>query len=342
MIQYRQDLPAAKERPSLLSERGTPSFLNVENGKMRLRNALDATKVKRLSLHPSWTEGARLSSDGRFVFLQGSELYLWDTKADTEVNVPSAEALADSSGPAPRWHVTHTTEYVHIKDLDLQTTRIYNLGHIYQSTKAFRLPDGERVLLAGDEHYALWNPDRGKPDWITWCASQLNTSEIRAGEICASPDSSVIALGLRDKSGVFLLDAKTGVILTVINTPTPVSSLAFTPDGTCVMAAFESLGIRVWNAATGGEVMAVSINDGTVVYESRYTPDGKRMLAYCRREGAVPANTIRILDAQDGTLLAELPGECNSFALGNPISPDGARILTEESSTVYLWDISGL
>jgi WD40 repeat protein len=274
--------------------------------------------------------------------LDTSDLSLWDTEADNLVNAPSPEALADPSKSTPHWHGKHGTEYVCIKDLVLRTTRTYNLGHYYQSTKAFRLPDGERVLLAGDEHYALWNPNRDKPDWITWCASQLNTSEIRAGEICASPDSSVIALGLRDKSGVFLLDAKTGVILTVIDTPAPVSSLAFTPDGTCVMAAFETLGIRVWNAATGGEVMAVSIDDGTLVYESRYTPDAKRMLAYCRREGAVPANTIRILDAQDGTLLAELPGECNSFALGNPISPDGARLLTEESSTVYLWDISGL
>ncbi len=342
LVQYRQNLPAAEKRPSLLSEGAASFFLSVEGGETRLRNAFDAAMVKRLSFDPGYAEDARLSPEGEYVYFNTSDLSLWDTKADEEVDAPSTDALAASSGSPPRWHGWRTAEYVRFKDLARQTIRTYSLGHYSQDTDVHPLPDGDRMFVVGEEHYALWDPNTDKPEWTMWCASGLNTLQIRAVEICASPDVSLIALGLRDKSGIFLLDSRTGAIMTVIDTPEPVSSLAFSSDGARLMAALGASGIRVWDVVSGGEVSAIAMPDGTALTGAFYCPDEPRILAYCKCGESVPQETVRIMDADDGTLLAEFPGEHNDFALKNPISPDGSKVLTEERSTVFLWDISGL
>ena len=338
MVRYRQDFPAAKERPSLLSEGTAPSFLSVENGEMQLRNALDATMVKRLSLHAIWMEGARLSPDGKYIYLDGANPSLWDTTADQEVNTPSADSLADPAGSTPRQHVTHTTEYVSLKDLSQQTIRTYCLGHYSQYVRILPFPDGERVLVVGDGQCALWNPDKDTPEWTMWFAQELYRAEIRV-----SPDGSITALGLRDKSGITLITSQTGRLLRHIDTPEPVSSVAFSPDGTRLMSAHGNTEIRIWDVSSGAEVLVVSMDDGTTVDVVFYTPDGNRILAYCTHEGAVPAKTIRIMDACGGTI-AEFPGEPNyiNYTVSGSLSPDGLRLLTEERDAVFLWDISGL
>jgi WD40 repeat protein len=336
MIQYRQDLPAAAKYPSVLSGGAAPFFLSVENGETRLRNALDATVEKRLSFHPGYAENAQLSPDGKYIYLDGANPSLWDTTADQEVNSLTTGAMADPAGSVPRWHVTHTTEHVHLKDLSQQTTRTYCLGHYSQYVRILPFPDGERVLMVGDGQYALWNPDKDTAEWTMWFAKELYGAEIRI-----SPDGNIIALGLRDKSGIMLLTTQTGRLLSRIDTPEPVSSIAFSPDGTRLMSALGASGIRVWDTVSGGELASIPAIDGTSVSEAVYSPHGKHILAYYKCEDSNPEDIVRIINAANGATLAELPAETN-YSVNTPLSPDGSRLLIESGSAVFMWDMSDL
>ena len=110
----------------------------------------------------------------------------------------------------------------------------------------------------------------------------------------------------------------------------PVYSVAFSPDGKRIVAAWNKT-LKVWDAATGAEVMNLNGHEARII-SAMFSPDGKRIVS------AGNDKMIKIWDAVTGTSLLTLLGheaDVNTAFF----SPDGKRIVSgSDDGTVKIWD----
>jgi tetratricopeptide (TPR) repeat protein len=111
----------------------------------------------------------------------------------------------------------------------------------------------------------------------------------------------------------------------------PVSSVAFSPDGERIVSGSYDSTVKIWNAKTGAEVMTMS-GHTDLVSDVAFSPDGKRFAS------ASSDNTIRICDVATGDELLVLEGH-EDEVLSVAFSPDGKRIASgSKDDTVRIWD----
>lgn len=96
-------------------------------------------------------------------------------------------------------------------------------------------------------------------------------------------------------------------------------SARYSPDGSRIVTASTDKTVRVWDAATGKELLVLRGHPG-MVRDAVYSPDGAHILSYSRA-GA------RVWDAATGQQLYVLPAQSNSIE-GAQFSPDGKQVLT--------------
>ena len=113
----------------------------------------------------------------------------------------------------------------------------------------------------------------------------------------------------------------------------PVTSAAFSPDGSrIVTASWDNTG-RIWDAASGKQIAVLS--DASRVASAAFSPDGSRIVT------ASLINTARIWDAASGSRIAVLNGHISSLTSA-AFSPDGSRIVTaSRDRTARIWDAVG-
>jgi len=115
-----------------------------------------------------------------------------------------------------------------------------------------------------------------------------------------------------------------------------VLAVAFSPDGKRLASAGEDAYVRVWDAATGGQV-AESTRHYHGVHFVTYSNDGKRL-------ATVSHGAVRLLDAATGEQRRILKLPTSSDAYLGPVyaaafSPDGATLATGlDKSLIQLWD----
>lgn len=112
----------------------------------------------------------------------------------------------------------------------------------------------------------------------------------------------------------------------------PVNLARFSPDGQRVLTASSDETARLWDTATGREIVRYIGHAASIDYAA-FSPDCLRIVT------ASQDNTARVWDANTGTQVSILRG------LNRPITfaiftPDGRHIVTESADyTVTLWDI---
>jgi WD40 repeat protein len=112
----------------------------------------------------------------------------------------------------------------------------------------------------------------------------------------------------------------------------PVNVARFSPDGLRVLTASTDQTARLWDAATGRELVRYSGHTASVEHAA-FSPDCLHIVT------ASKDNTARVWDAASGSSVSILRG------LNRPITfavftPDGRHIVTESADyTVTLWDI---
>ena len=119
----------------------------------------------------------------------------------------------------------------------------------------------------------------------------------------------------------------------IVETGSPVSAVAFSPDGTRLVSGGEDNTLRLWDVQTGQRIGQPLRGHGGDVLSVVFSPDGTR-LASGGYDG-----TVRLWNAQNGQRIGKPmrwheKGQVRSVAF----SPDGTRLVSGgEDNTLRLW-----
>src|SRR6266550_1067004 len=123
----------------------------------------------------------------------------------------------------------------------------------------------------------------------------------------------------------------TDVPLMVIQNKSRNLSVAFSPDGMCIVSGSDDNSVRVWDASTGAELKVLDGHTGPV-YSVAFSPDGMRITS------GSDDNSVRVWDTLTGAKLKVLQGH-TSRVYSIAFSPDGARIVSGSyRNSVQVWD----
>jgi WD40 repeat protein/class 3 adenylate cyclase len=212
-------------------------------------------------------------------------------------------------------------------------------GHTVGVQQVAFTPDGEGLLTGGaDGTTRLWDISlEGGRDWLTVPGPYL-----RMGGVAFSPDGSTFAVPGQLR-GVTIRDADTGVkLITLKGHNSPITRMAFSPDGTRLAGAGSSgrgdprgnRTVPIWDVNTGKLVMTLIGHAGDVPAVA-FSPDGRRLVtsSYDR--------TVRVWDAATGEEQRVLNVSDAAFGLG--FSPDGRYLVAGfEDGDLTVWDATTL
>jgi RNA polymerase sigma factor (sigma-70 family) len=276
---------------------------NLGTGKERLVLAGHGGAVLGLAFSP---DGSTLASAD-----QDSGIRLWDTSAGREVR--RIQAVERTAGI-----------YFGISPL------------------AFT-PDGKTLLS--------WGDDRRLHHWDVATGKELRRPEpVLAGlppapegrpqvippfkeqvvGVAFGPDARVAAVAAG--SSLYLVDAATGRLLFKLPEPNAPRRLAFSPDGQLLLSGGWDKAVRLWEVATGKEVLRIGGLD--YVNAVAFAPDG--------RSGAAATGwtqgRVHVFDVATGNELLHFEGH-GAYASALAFSPDSKVLASgQRDTTVLLWD----
>jgi WD40 repeat protein/serine/threonine protein kinase len=185
-------------------------------------------------------------------------------------------------------------------------------------------PDGRRIATGSADNTArLWNAETG-----TALALLPHTGAVVVAAF--APDGSRVATGSGD--GARIWNAEDGRLLTFLKSPDRVRSLAFSPDGRRILTGHGDGTVRLWDATTGGQLLARPLQHEYAVVSVAFSPNGRKLLTGSHDK------TARLWDADTGAaLVPPLPHTSGLFVCA--FSPDGARVVTGDADHVArVWD----
>ena len=172
-----------------------------------------------------------------------------------------------------------------------------------------------------------------------------NPTGTEVGRILFSPDGShlFVAYEYTSSGGSFpgspglvrILNVTAGEeILTLPDLNIIVGQMAVSPDGSLLAASTRDPTPKVWDAATGREVLKLWGHTGNV-FGIAFSPDGKHLAT-----GSPEDNTAKVWDVATGEVLITLTGhEDGVFSVA--FSTDGTRLATTSwDRTAKVWDLA--
>lgn len=205
-------------------------------------------------------------------------------------------------------------------------------GNIIGSSALAFSPDGTRLLSGSADNTAiLWDFAAGKP---------IRTFKGHANQVYAigfSPDGTRVATGSFDSTVRYWQVANGTQIGQPMRHNEKVRVLAVSPRDGTIAAGSDDGEIRLWDGETG-RLIKILGNQGGIVGNLRFTPDGQRLLSTCGFSGC--QNMQRIWDIATGQQTAAFSDHGN-IVIASALSPDGRVVATGGGSNqeVRLWDI---
>lgn len=341
-------------RLASFSNDGTRILTGSDDNSARIWNAHTGTQIAVLQGHdsgayePGGYEGgltaAAFSTEGIRVITASGDgtARIWDSETGEEIQVLRGHedaVLAAAFSPNDSRVVTTSAD---------KTMRIWNVdagvevrmlaGHAYVVSSAMFSPDGSKVITTSWDHTArIWDVESG----VETTVLRGHAGVVETGEFSLDGDRVVTASG---DGTARIWDVKTGSELTVLRVRKPTGERAqswtrveraeFTPDGSRVVTkSSDDIG-RIWDAATGHELVAQrGLQYAVPVAEHSF--DGTRILT------AHPRNdTATIWNAISGTKIATLEGHEGSVEAA-AFSPDATKVVTaSRDNSVRLWDVA--
>jgi WD40 repeat protein len=274
----------------------------------RLWRVPDGTLVAAVQ-YPTMVSSVALSPDGQTlgVALLGGSVRLWQ---------------ADQGSPPQDW-----------------------MGHWWGIGGLAFSPDGESLAVSTYDSVWLWSLAEGAPFlrmWAYWPGG--GSPALRVSSVAFSPDGQTVASGSSDGQ-VLLWRVADGTLVRTLSAPLegyalnsfgapPVASIAFSPDGSLLVAGWGGGSVLLWRPA-----------DGVLLHEHRegspwssiegvaFSPDGQ-LLAYGPSAGRTVIRWAR------GRIWMRTLGKEGEQALDLAFSPDGQLLACACGETMELWQVA--
>jgi WD40 repeat protein len=228
----------------------------------------------------------------------------------------------DASKPAEVW-----------KEGEMIETKSYGISAILFA------PDGNAILADGGgrgvKRYSL---AREEPQLVM---ERPSVTYPRA-RLHLSADGK--ALLLADRKGAFVWDLERGVERSSMTWPMPekvkkqlvggsAASGAISPEGSRAVAGWSDGRLRVWDLATGMEVLTINAHKGEVRGVA-FSPDGKSL-------ASIPyQGDGKLWDATSGKELRTLPSAEIDYGMEPLFTPDGKTLIACGPRGVKQWDVA--
>ncbi len=184
-------------------------------------------------------------------------------------------------------------------------------------------PDGTRLVSIGDDQTVyIWDAETGES--LLEFAGYLGYVD----SIAWSPDGTRLALA--EGKNVRIWDIKETSSTVLVKNSDTVSGIAWSPDGTRIASGSWDNLVRVWDAATGENLVEMAGHTNEVSHVT-WSPDSTHLAS-----GSIDT-TVRIWDATSGKIQAVL--EHTDGVTSVAWSPDGTRLISADGNgDLYFWD----
>ncbi|KAJ6545575.1 hypothetical protein B0H19DRAFT_1168004 [Mycena capillaripes] len=257
-------------------------------------------------------------------------LYLWDSKTGTLVAGPFGESDILSVAFSPDCKQVITGSYDGVVRLwDLTTFGLVRdfSGHTSWVLSVSVSADGTRIASgSADETIRVWDTATSAV-----VAGPLYTSDWPVS-LSFSPDGRFIAFGSLTRGSLRIWEPETSS-LTTFNETSSCVCLAFSPDGTRIVACSDKI-LYVWDSKTGSLLAGPFEGHTNSVTSVAFSSDGRRILS------GSDDHSVRVWDAEIGTTPAseQFSGHLASVQSVD-FSPDGKKIVsTSMDKAVQVWD----
>jgi WD40 repeat protein len=117
--------------------------------------------------------------------------------------------------------------------------------------------------------------------------------------------------------------------------PDRIRSVAFSPDGTCIVSGSEDYTLRIWDVLSGTPIGSPLQGHSRSVRSVAYSPSGTRIVSGSADQ------TVRIWDAASGALIGDPLRGHSHDVMSVSTSPDGTHIASASTdNTIRTWDAS--
>jgi WD40 repeat protein len=211
-------------------------------------------------------------------------------------------------------------------------------------------PDGRRLASCSqDRSVRIWDVASGKS------LHTLSGHGDRIVTVSFSPDGRRVASacatggGGSDPAGeVKIWDVESGESLFALPPGQGVVTIQFSPDGRWLAGSTLRQTVKVWEAATGQEVLSLT-GHSYDVYNVAFSPDGRRLASCSGKWNLDHSGEIKVWELPTGKELISLAGQHAGPIWSLAFSPHGQLLATasgkwnkDDQGEVKVWDLSSL
>lgn len=350
------DVNTGRTKASMAGHKsGVTNVAYSRDGKLLVSSSSDGTaKIwdtetwrEKLSIagHGFRSYGAAFSPDGLQVATAGWDqtVRVWNTETGREIRLLKGEGLGFvkvAYSPDGRWLAATTTEgLVRLWDAKSFVEAATLKGHTESAWGLAFSPDSQQIACGGGDSTArVWNVARTQAAMIRGGNSQISA-------VAISPDSCLIAtaggFNTGEQAQIIVWESTSGVArLRLTGATIAVRSLAFSSDGTRLVAAGRNGAVTIWNAFDGKLISSLPPHELNDYQTIALSPNGGFLAI------GAPDHSIQLWDLHSGAMAREFRGHSKLVAR-IAFSGDGRHLVSADfdnagptrPSEVKIWDV---